>query len=194
LSFLKKIKESLRDPAQPKRTMNAPMARPVSLKKKVIKHEFIDFSKAYRIGILSSYSATYDSQKPILAYKKELERLGFECEVLLFLNQREKEPKVYLPSFNLSELNKELIPNCPRTDRFMVRRFDLLLNFYFEPIPQLLYLSMESNAKCRVSPYLDFITPCSDVLIPTSNHQDLNELIKNINDTLKIQKYVRPEI
>ncbi len=194
MSFLKKIKESLRDPAQPKRTMNAPMARPITRKKKVVKHELVDFSQAYRIGILCTYTEGIDNQKPILAYKKELERLGFECEVLVFLNQMEKSPKVYLPSFNLSDLNKEMIPNSPRTDRFTVRRFDILLNLYFEPVPQLLHLSKESNAKCRVSPYLDFITPYSDVLLPMDSSNNVEALIKKINETLKIQKYVRPEI
>lgn len=194
MSFLKKIQESLRDPAKPKRTMNVQKPKPIVPKRKVVQHEFIDFSKAYRIGILGMYSETMDVQKSILAYKKELERLGFECEVLLFVNQREKDPKVYLPSFNLSELNKEQIPNSPRTDRFIVRRFDLLFNLYFDACEQLVYISKESNAKCRVSPYYDFLTPCSDILIPTENTHDIAELIKNINETLKIQPYVRPEI
>ena len=194
MSFLKKLQESLRDPAKPKRTMNVQSPKPITPKKKKVQHEFIDFSKAYRIGILSIFSETIDVQKAILPYKKELERLGFECEVLIFINQREKDPKVYLPSFNLSDLSKEQVPNSPRTDRFMVRRFDMLLNLYFDPCDQLLYLSKESNAKCRVSPYLDFLTPCSDILIPVEKTHDIATLIKNINETLKIQPYVRPEI
>ncbi len=194
MSFLKKLQESLRDPAKPKRTINVQKPRPIVPKKKSVQHEYIDFSKAYRIGILSKFSETVDIQKGILNYKKELERLGFECEVLIFINQREKDPKVYLPSFNLSDLNKEQVPDSPRTDRFMVRRFDMLLNLYFEPCDQLLYLSKESNAKCRISPYLEFLTPCSDILIPTEKPHNITLLIKNINETLKIQPYVRPEI
>lgn len=173
--------------------MNVQTARPITPKRKTVKHEFIDFSKAYRIGILCQYSDTTDVQKSILAYKRELEKLGFECEVLLFLKQKEKEPKVYLPSFSLNDLNKEMMPDSPRTDRFMVRRFDLLFNLYFEPCEQLLHISKHSNAKCRVSPYFDFITSCSDVLIPSENH-NIDTLIKNINSTLKIQPYVRPDI
>ena len=173
--------------------MNVPAPRPITPKKKVVEHEYIDFSMAYRIGILGNYSAEVDVQKNILNYKRELEKLGFECEVLVFLNQKEKDPKVYLPSFNLSDLSKEMIPNSPRTDRFMVRKFDLLLNLYFEPVPQLLHICTHSNAKCRVSPYLDFLTKCSDILIP-SERNDIELLIKNINNTLKIQPYVRPEI
>lgn len=194
MSFLKKLKESLRDPAKPKRTMQVPKTRPSAPVKKVVEHEFKNFSTSYRIGILSVYSETIDVQKPIQAYKRKLESLGFECEVLIFINQREKDPKVYLPSFNLSDVSKDMAPNSPRTDRFMVRRFDMLLNLYFEPCQQLLYLTKESNAKCRVSPYLDFITPCSDILIPVSNKKDITELIKNINETLNIQPYVRPKI
>ena len=193
MSFIKKIQESLRDPAKPKRTMNVPTPRPLTPKKKAVVHEFIDFSMAYRIGILGYYTQSFDAQKSILNYKKELEKLGFECEVLVFLNQKEKDPKVYLPSFNLSDLSKEMIPNAPRTDRFMVRKFDMLLNLYFEPIPQLLHISNHSNARCRVSPYFDFLTKCSDVLIP-SEKNNMELLIKNINTTLKIQPYVRPEI
>lgn len=194
MSFLKKIKESLRDPAAPKGTMNRPMAKPTRPQKRVVNHEYIDFSKAYRIGILSLFSELNQDQKIILNYKKKLEGLGFECEVLIFSKHREKKPKVYLPSFNLSELNKELLPNSPRTDRFMVRRFDILLNLYFEPCSQLLHLSTESNAKCRISPYLDFFTPCSDLLISMNDTNNVAQVIEKINDTLNLQPYVRPEI
>lgn len=173
--------------------MNVPKSRPITPKKKAVQHQFVDFSKAYRIGILCQYLENADVQKSILAYKRELEKLGFECEVLVFLNKKEKDPKVYLSSFNLTDLDKELRPNSPRTDRFMVRRFDILLNLYFEPCEQLLHISKHSNAKCRVSPYHDFITSCSDVLIP-SDSNNIDVLIKNINNTLKIQPYVRPEI
>lgn len=193
MSFLKKIQESLRDPAKPKRTMNVASPSPITPKRKAVKRQFINFSKAYRIGILGKYDENIDVQKSILAYKRELEKLGYECEVLLFLNAKETDSKVYLPSFNLTDLSKEMIPNAPRTDRFMVRKFDLLFNLYFEPCAQLLHITNFSNAKCRVSPYLDFHTKGSDILIPTdSNNIDL--LIKNINNTLKIQPYVRPEI
>ncbi len=174
--------------------MNVPTAIPKQPVKKKVQHEFIDFSTAYRIGILGIYTETNQVQQKILAYQKELEKLGFECEVLLFVNEKEKNTNVFFPSFNLTELNKEGMPNSPRTDRFVVRRFDLLLNLFFEPCKQLIHITAESNAKCRVSPYIDFLTDSSDILIPTDSHNDIQLLIKNINETLKLQPYVRPQI
>ncbi len=184
----------MRDPAKPKRTMNVPTVAPTSIKKKIIEHEFLDFGNAYNIGILGYFQGDYEIQNKISEYKKKLEKLGFECEVLLFNNAKENDPKLILPSFCLADVNKEQFPNSLRTDRFMAKRFDLLLNLFFDPCKQLLYLAKESNARCRVSPYLDFVIPYSDIMIPITDPGNFQQLLTNINETLKLQPYVRPQI
>ncbi len=191
MSFLDKIKQQLLG----EKTASTPVkkAAPIFPHKKAIKHEFINFAGAYRIGILC-FLYDHQSQKPIHEYQKKLERLGFECEVLIFTNKRECDPQVYLQSFSYEDMSKEGIPNSPRTDRFIIRRYDILMNLYFNPCPQLLYLAQNSNAKCRVSPFLDHFTSSSDVLIPVGENYEIANLIEQINKTLEIQPYVRKEV
>jgi len=191
VSFLDKIKQTLL--GEKPSGSPAKKTAPIFAHKKDIKHELINFAGAYRIGILC-FLYDYESQKPIHEYQKKLERLGFECEVLMFTNKRERDPQVYLQSFCYEDMSKEGVPNSPRTDRFIIRRFDILLNLFFNPCPQLLYLAQNSNAKCRVSPFLDHFTASTDVLIPVGDNYEIENLIEQINTTLEIQPYVRQEI
>lgn len=190
MSLFDKIKESLLGSKKDEAPKKAESLYP---SKTNIKREFVSFSSTYRIGILG-HVINYEILKPLLSYKKKLEALGYDCEILVFDNKRENDPQVYLQSFNLSDLNKDGVPESLRTDRFAIRRFDLLLNIYFEPCPQLLFLSSQSNARCRVSPYLDHFTNCSDILIPMNDIFTIDALIENINKTLELKPYVRQEI
>lgn len=188
MSLFKKIQEKLIP------TQQVVNATPIFTPKENIKHEFIDFSSAYRIGILC-YFTDYDSQELINKYKNDLEKLGYECEVLLFIDKKERENNIYLQSFSWDDLDKRtMLPNSPRTDRFIVKRFDLLFNLYLHNCLQLQAVSHLSNAKCRVGPYLDHIKDCSDLLIPVEEEKSLTYLIKQINFLLKLKPYERKQI
>ena len=187
MSFFKKIQERI----IPIQSSNAaPLFQP----NETIKHEFVNFSGAYRIGILC-YLSDYDSQETISNYKKHLEKLGYECDVLLFIDNKEKERNIYLQSFNKDDLDrKNLLPHSPRTDRFIIKRYDLLFNLYLHNCPQLLYLSHMSYARCRVGAFRDYFRHCSDLLLPVNEEETIEGLIVKINDTLNITPYERKQI
>lgn len=158
------------------------------------KHELINFSQAYRIGIIAQFT-NIDDEKKIGDYKKELERNGYECEVLLYIGEMENMPASYLPSFSYKNLNKEGKPADLRTDRFIIKRFDLLFLFYSHRCMPLHYIAANSAARCRVSMYNDEMKNYADLFIPLSNDEEgLDNYIKKINSTLVLQPYVRKEI
>ena len=187
MSLLKKIQERI----IPIQTTNAtPLFQPNDK----IKHEFVNFSGTYRIGIIC-YFNDYTSQEIINNYKKQLEKLGYDCEVLIFIDKKEREHNVYLQSFSWDDLDKKtMLPHSPRTDRFIVKRYDLLLNLYLNNCPQLLFISYMSYARCRVGAYLEHFKHCSDVLIPADANETIEGLILKINNTLNIKPYERKQI
>ena len=159
-----------------------------------INREFVNFKSAYRIGILSNYSDP-TSQEIISNYKKQIESLGFECEVLLFVDKKEKDHNVFLQYYNWEDLDRKyMLPYSPKTDRFIFKKYDLLLNLYLQPIPSLLHISKMSHAKCRVGPYIDSMKDSFDLLIPKNDVEDIEQLIKNINEILILNKYERKEV
>lgn len=149
---------------------------------------------AYRIGI-TSYCTEPAQQEIINDYKKQLEKLGYECEVLLFVDKKEQDNQFYLQSFCRLDLERRSqMPNSPRTDRFIHKRYDILLNLFLNNCPQLLFVSQMSSARCRVSPFLDHFKPCSDLLIPVEASTGIEQLMKLINTTLKLKPHERKPI
>lgn len=164
------------------------------VEKEQIKHEFINFPMSFRIGILC-YFTDYDSQKIIGDYKKHLENLGYECEVLMFIDKKERENNIYLQFFDHNDLDKKTnLPHSPRTDRFIMKRYDMLINLYTEPSKELLHITKSSQAKCRVAPYIDFFKDYSDVMILSDDDLSLDSIIIHINKSLNLKPYERKQI
>ncbi len=159
-----------------------------------IKHEFVNFQSAYRIGILSNYTDSF-SQEIISNYKKQIEKFGYECEVLLFVDKKEKDHNVFLQYYNWEDLDrKSMLPYSPKTDRFIFKKYDLLLNLYLQPIPSLLHISKMSHAKCRVGSYVESMKDSLDLLIPKKEGGNIEQLIKDINEILIFKKYERQDV
>jgi len=159
-----------------------------------VMREFKNFSNSYRIGILC-YFTDYDMQEEISNYKKRLEQLGYECDVLLFIDKKERENNIYLQYFDWNDLDKKtLLPHSPKTDRIIVKKYDMLFNLYFQPSLPLLYIAQMSQAKCRVGPYNDALKKVSDILIPCDEGENIASLIIHINSTLKLKPYERKNI
>ncbi len=187
MSFFKKIKEQFNFSKVDEGLDN------VLRQNKKIKHEFVNFSGAYRIGLLGFYKNP-EELNIISAYKKKLDNLGYESEILVYVDKAEKDPNVYVPYFDWNDLDKNLIPSSPRPDRFLIRRFDILLNLYFENNPQLLHVSNQSNARCRVAPYINHFQHFSDMMIPIDENPSISALIETINTILNLKPYERKEI
>lgn len=159
-----------------------------------VAREFKNFSNSYRIGILC-YFTDYDMQEEIANYKKRLEQLGYECDVLLFIDKKERENNVYLQYFDWNDLDKKtLLPHSPKTDRIIVKKYDMLFNLYFQDCLALKYIAKLSQAKCRVGPFNEALKNASDILIPCHDQQNIANLIININSTLKLKPYERKQI
>lgn len=182
MSFIKKIQERFNTTVVP-----AAVPQPVT-QPPTVKHEFCNFETAYRIGLLSLHT----EQDIVNEYKKKLEKLGFEVDALLYIDSQEPVPGLFLSTYNYEDLDKRtLLPNGPRTDRFCIKRFDLLLNLYFKPYPQLVHVSNMSHAKCRVGPYIDNIKDYVDLMMPMDNIRTIPDLIETINTILKLRPYER---
>ncbi len=189
MSLFQKIKEKFNSPQVTTVTKTEPlMATP-----EAITHQFMNFEDSYRIGLLG-HLENYESQEPIKQYKQLIEKNGYECEVLMFINSKEPIPNKYLPSFDLNDLDKQGIPYSPQTDRFILRRFDMLINLYFTNEKPLLYISHMSHAKCRVGAFIDTMHSCTDIMISCRNEVTISTLIKEINETLKLKPYVRKNL
>ncbi len=169
-------------------------AIPVFAEEHQIQHEFLTFAKAYRIGILCYYTDP-ETQTIIGNYKNRLEQLGYECELLMYFDKKERDPNVYLPTFDINDLDKKTgIPNSPRTDRFMLKKYDLMMNLYTEPVPQLLHLAKLSQARCRIGAYIDVLREVSDLMVLCEDGFEMEKIITNINKSLNLKPYERKQI
>lgn len=159
-----------------------------------VMREFKNFSNSYRIGILG-YFTDQEMQEELSNYKKRLEQLGYECDVLIFIDKKERENNIYLQYFDWNDLDKKTMqPHSPKTDRIIVKKYDMLFNLYFHDSMQLKYISQMSQAKCRVGPFNEALKKVSDILIPCQKENDLASLIININTILNLKPYERKPI
>ncbi len=185
MSFLQKLKDRL-FPAP-----DTTHAVPIYTEAHQIKREYVTFNNAYRIGLLGYYNGP-DDQEALSNYKKKLEQLGYECEVLLFFDKKERDIQLYLPHFDTTALNKKTgLPESPKTDLFQVKKFDLLINLFPSPIPALMHIARNTQARCRVAPHWPFIEEISDLMVPVLATDTLAQAIEKINITLDIKPYVR---
>lgn len=185
MSFFQKIKERLFP--EPDTTH----AVPVYTETHAIKREFVDFSTTYRIGILGYYNGP-EEQAVLSAYHKKLEDLGYECDIVVFFDKKERDPLLMLPYFDFSSLNKKTgLPDSPKTDLFRVKKFDLLINLFLQPCEPLQYIAQHAVARCRVAPQLTHLMGVSDLMVPATEHDTLQHIIDLINTTLQLKPYVR---
>jgi hypothetical protein len=187
MDWLNKLKEKLNPPP----IKGQPLWETAVEKK--VNRELVFFKDTFRVGILCLYSTPADHDA-ILKYKKDLDNLGYEAEVLMFVNMKEMPRDIYLPSFNLKDLNKQNIPYNPRTDRFVKKKFDMLFNLYFTDNEQLKYLATNSVAKCRYGAYREYLKEVTDVFVYTEAEDNIPNLIQKINEVLEKQKYVHNKI
>lgn len=186
MSFFDNIKKILHgSPSSDRENISEPIVE--------IPRIYKEFSGSYRIGILC-YHEGYDTQEEISNYKKKLEQLGYECDVIMFIDSKEKENNIYLPYFDWNDLDKKTFqPHSPKTDRIIVKKYDILFNLFFQNCKPLQYIAQMSQARCRVGPNIENTKKVSDILVP-SIENNIPSLISNINTTLKLKPYERKQI
>jgi hypothetical protein len=186
LGFFKKILDAVSPPAK--------QGQPLwTDKADSLQRELQFFGNTFRVGMLAEFT-TPAMHDEVMKYKKELDQLGYETEVLMYDNSKERNRNIYLPCINLLDLNKQGVPYTPRTDRFVKKKFDMLFNLYFSDNLPLQYLSKTSVAKCRYGAYRPHLMDTTDVFVYTEPSDDLQALITQINEVLKKQKYAQPKV
>jgi hypothetical protein len=158
-----------------------------------VKRELIFFKDTFRVGLLCYYTTTADHDA-VMKYKKELDNLGYETEVLMFVDLKEMPRDIYLPTFSIKDLNKQMVPYNPRTDRFVKKKFDMLFNLFFQDSEPLKYIAQNSVAKCRIGAYRAHLKSVTDLFVYTEAEDNLLQLINKINETLEKQAYVRKNV
>jgi hypothetical protein len=155
-----------------------------------VKRELHYFKDTFRVGMLVNYTnlAVHDE---VMQYKKELDTLGYETEVLMYIDAKEVPRNIFLPSITQTDINKQGFPYSPRTDRFVKKKFDMLFNLFFDDNEPLKYLAKTSVAKCRVGAYREYLKDTTDLFVYTDEQDNLTTLIHNINEVLKKQAYDR---
>ncbi len=186
ISFLTKIKEVF--------APSAKVGQPLwDEKKDNIEREFKFFKDTFRIGILCAYTNDEDHDL-IQKYKKELDILGYESEVLMFVNELEMPRNVILPNFTLKDVTKQGVPYNPRIDRFVNKKFDMLFNLYFTHHPFLENIAHRSAAKCRIGVYRAELKKHTDVFECDIELGNIHQLIEKINAIFQKQAYARKHI
>ncbi len=184
MGFLEKLKNIFAPPAKEGQPLWEPSNSPK------MEREMKFFKDTFRIGMVAIYT-TVEEHDAIQKYKKELDVLGYETEVLLFINDKEVPRNCFLPNFTLKDFTKQGIPYNPRVDRFVKKKFDMLLNLYFTEILPLQYISEQSVAKCRIGAYRPALKAVTDLFVYTEPEDDILLLIEKINHTLEKQAYER---
>jgi hypothetical protein len=183
MGFFEKIKNIIAPPAK--------QGQPLwETKPDKIEREFGFFKDSFRIGILA-FCSTQTDHDEIHKYKKELDILGYETEALFYVDAKELPRFVMLPHIKWADLDKQKKPISPRPDRFMKKKFDLLLNIYFEESSVLQHISSQSMAKCRVGAYRPHLISANDVFVYTEEENNITKLIAQINLILQKQAHER---
>lgn len=188
MSFFQKLKERLIP--QP----SGENATPLFHEEDQIRHEFLTFAQSYRIGVLCYY-VDPETQEVVSNYKKKLEQLGYECDVLMFHDKKERDNNIHLNIFDHNDLDRKTgMPHSPRTDRFILKKYDLLINLYTQDCPQLLHLSKLSQARCRVAPFMEHFKRYADLMILFEDNMALDSILLHINKSLNLKPYERKQI
>ncbi len=188
MSFFQKIKERLVPQS------GSENATPLFHEEDQIRHEFLTFPQAYRIGILCYYTDP-EQQEIVIAYRRRLEQLGYDCDVLMYHDKKERDNNIVLNIFDQNDLDRRTgMPHSPKTDRFILKKFDLLINLYTQECPPLQHISKLSQSRCRVAPFMEHFKRCSDLMILIDGEPTLKHIVELINKGLNLKPYERKPI
>ncbi len=137
-----------------------------------------DYESAQKIGLL--FNATDQQQRQtVLSYAEALQTKGKKVQLLAFYDDKNQQPNFTFKHFSRKELNFFRRPKGQFVDAFIAESFDILINLFLVEEPALEYISALSKAQLRVGPYTER-TYCYDLMIDTSNRQDLPRFIEQI--------------
>lgn len=152
------------------------------------KRVLTNLTDAKSIGLI------YDSTNPdndivITRFAENLRKQGKEVEILGFINDAKLDHKADIPVFNKKKLDWKQVPNDPRVEAFVGKRFDLLLACFVEENLPLEFIAATSNAKWRLGPYNEKKTAYYDMMINLGSKSNLPYFLEQSVDFLNKIKY-----
>lgn len=150
-------------------------------------HQTVNYERAKSIAVL--FDATNPENLTIAKkFNQDLASLHKHTHFFAFVDQ--KKPMGSLPfDFMTSEQVSWLfVPEHPKVQDFLTKQYDILINICAHECLPLEYIAALSNAKFRVGRFIPGKTYCYDFMIYTNGKKDMNFLIEQLNQYLKMMK------
>lgn len=144
-----------------------------------------DFQSATSVGILFD-AAQNGAYEIVRLYEEELKKQGKKVDLLGYIDDKGRHNDYDFKHFNQKDLNWFFQPKSPLVQQFMNKPFDILVCLFTEDLKPLEHVSALSKAQMRVGVFREGKTHCFDLMIDTSNHKDLRDLIRQMDQYLKI--------
>lgn len=158
------------------------------LKSLKIKHRFINFKDAVKIGVLFDGSEE-SHHKEIADYIKGLEEQKKQVKVLGYWGKKEVQENpirnLGYSYFTKKNINWIMIPSHPLVTDFINTPFDILININTETCFPLQYISGLSRATLRVGKYTTSGTAYYDLMI-NQKHSDLRHYFEQVDHYLNL--------
>ena len=159
------------------------------LRKKIqnlkVEREIVNMQNAQTIGIL--YEATNPASNVIVNnFCKLLRQHNKEITMLGYVDDKNNETIFGELLINKKNLTWHLQPVHAEVDRFIEKRFDILINAFIGESLPLQYIAALSNAKFRVGQFIQNSTHCYELMINIDKKLELEYLLEQIAHFLNI--------
>ncbi len=149
------------------------------------KHETRSFSNSSSVALLFDGSCP-ENMEPVKHYFQLLRMENKKVHLLCYIRKERPGEALSFEYFTGQDLNWWFTPEKSRTEDFVNKQFDLLINLCTEECLPLEYLSALSRATYRVGRYIPGKTYCFDLMISMNGKKDVNYLIREVEHYLRM--------
>lgn len=155
---------------------------------KHIKRNSIKWERANTLGIIFNASKL-ENHIHITQFAEKLRKEGKHVKLMGYVDvNRSSESFLHFPVFTKEDLNWHLKPIGGKIVDFIEQPLDILFNAYRDNSLPLEYVSRASKAQCRVGPYRDDTTDCSDLMLRIHEGSSIDAFLNDMyNLLLKLQ-------
>lgn len=155
------------------------------LNKLNVRHSFVNYSRVKTMLILADASKADDAAY-LKTCVKQFENNGIKVEALVYIKNIRKSPAVMYDYITGKDINFFLMPKKERIEKYIAKRYDLVLNLYYEDCVPLEYISALSAAQFRIGRYKEDRTFCYDFMLDTGKEKNLPHMVQQFNHYLKM--------
>ncbi len=137
-----------------------------------------DFSSAQTVAILADVT-TKEAENQLEKYVQRVQSLGKRVTVLTFSSSKQKDRTYKFDCIFDKEISFLGIPSSDLVQKFLDKRFDLLIGLFLPDSLPLEHLSILSKSSFKVGPKTKWMA-CFDMMIDTQN-LSLEGLAKNLD-------------